>query len=136
MCPLNLTPQYKNVEKVKCPLNLTPQHKNVEKVMCSLNLTPQHKNVEKETILVKSEAQLEKEVLHNLPHLFISHFLFTIITGDETWVHNFTPDTKSASMTWKHPSSPVTKGVSHSAGKVVLTVFWDAEDVILIDWDH
>ncbi|GBM56423.1 hypothetical protein AVEN_56109-1 [Araneus ventricosus] len=30
---------------------------------------------------------------------------FKIITGDETWVHNFIPDTKSASMTWKHPNS-------------------------------
>ncbi|GBM72042.1 hypothetical protein AVEN_89796-1 [Araneus ventricosus] len=74
--------------------------------------------------------------LHSLSHLFISHFLFRIITGDETWVRNFTPDTKSTSMTWKHPISPVTKKfkVLRSAGKVVLTVFWDAKSVILIDF--
>ncbi|GBO37482.1 hypothetical protein AVEN_163937-1 [Araneus ventricosus] len=72
--------------------------------------------------------------LHSLPHLFISHFLSRIITDDETWVHNFTPDTKSASMAWKHPSLPVTKKfkVSHPAGKDVLTVFRDAKGVILI----
>ncbi|GFO02570.1 histone-lysine N-methyltransferase SETMAR [Plakobranchus ocellatus] len=32
-----------------------------------------------------------------------------LITGDETWVHLNTPETKRDSMTWKHPSSPVTK---------------------------
>ncbi|GBM56150.1 hypothetical protein AVEN_43879-1 [Araneus ventricosus] len=60
-----------------------------------------------------------------------------ITTGDETWLHNFTPDTKSSSMTWKkHPSSLVTKKfkVSHSAGKVMLTVFWDSKGVILINF--
>ncbi|GBL96792.1 hypothetical protein AVEN_118931-1 [Araneus ventricosus] len=63
--------------------------------------------------------------LHSQPHLFISHFLFRIITGDETWVHNFTPDTKSALMTWMRPSSPVTKRfkVTHSTGKVMMTAF-------------
>ncbi|GBN38721.1 hypothetical protein AVEN_66628-1 [Araneus ventricosus] len=39
-------------------------------------------------------------------------------------------------MTWEHPSSSVTKKfkVSHSAGKVVLAVFWDAKGVILMDF--
>ncbi|GFO31394.1 histone-lysine N-methyltransferase SETMAR [Plakobranchus ocellatus] len=32
-----------------------------------------------------------------------------LITGDETWLHLSTPETKRDSMTWKHPSSPVTK---------------------------
>ncbi|GFO27729.1 histone-lysine N-methyltransferase SETMAR [Plakobranchus ocellatus] len=32
-----------------------------------------------------------------------------LITGDETWVHLNTPETKRDFMTWKHPSSPVTK---------------------------
>ncbi|GBL74435.1 hypothetical protein AVEN_235388-1 [Araneus ventricosus] len=39
-------------------------------------------------------------------------------------------------MRWKPPSSPVTKKfqVLHSAGKVVLTVFWDPKGFILIDF--
>lgn len=67
-----------------------------------------------------------------------NEFLFRIITGDETWVHHFTPETKAASMTWKHPSSPVRKKfkVSPSAGKVMATVFWDAKGVILLDFLH
>ncbi|GFO43800.1 histone-lysine N-methyltransferase SETMAR [Plakobranchus ocellatus] len=42
-----------------------------------------------------------------------------LITGDETWVHLNTPETKRDSMTWKHPSSPVTKKfkVQRSAAK-------------------
>ncbi|GFO48549.1 histone-lysine N-methyltransferase SETMAR [Plakobranchus ocellatus] len=58
-----------------------------------------------------------------------------LITGDETWVHLNTPETKRDSMTWKHPSSPVTKKfkMQRSAAKVMATVFWDAKGVILLD---
>ncbi|GFR83477.1 histone-lysine N-methyltransferase SETMAR [Elysia marginata] len=44
-------------------------------------------------------------------------FLGSIFTGDETWLHHCTPETKQDSMTWKHPSSPVTKKVSHADSK-------------------
>ncbi|GBL69219.1 hypothetical protein AVEN_98399-1 [Araneus ventricosus] len=49
-------------------------------------------------------------------------FLSRIITGDETWVHCFTPETKQASMARRHTSSTVrTKSkVPPSAGKVWL----------------
>ncbi|GFR82123.1 histone-lysine N-methyltransferase SETMAR [Elysia marginata] len=58
-----------------------------------------------------------------------------LITGDETWVHLNTPETKRDSMTWKHLSSPVTKNfiVQRSAAKVMATVFWDAKGVILLN---
>ena len=61
-----------------------------------------------------------------------------LITGDETWVHLNTPETKRDSMTWKYPSSPVTKKfkVQRSAAKVMATVFWDAKGVILLDICH
>jgi hypothetical protein len=38
-----------------------------------------------------------------------------------------------ASMQWKHPSSPPTKKfkVPPIAGKVMLTVFWDSQGVLL-----
>jgi hypothetical protein len=32
-----------------------------------------------------------------------------IVTGDETWVHHFEPESKQQSMRWKHTSSPPTK---------------------------
>jgi hypothetical protein len=48
-----------------------------------------------------------------------------IVTGDESWVHHYQPESKHASVQWKHPSSPSTKKfkVTPSTGKVMLTVF-------------
>jgi histone-lysine N-methyltransferase SETMAR len=63
-------------------------------------------------------------------------FLFRIVTGDESWVHHFTPESKAASMAWKHTTSLVRKKfkTTPSAGKVLLTVFWNAEGVLLLDF--
>ena len=59
--------------------------------------------------------------------------LSRIVTGDESWVHHYEPETKRASMQWKHPASPAHKKfkVTPSAGKVMLTVFWDRQGVLL-----
>jgi hypothetical protein len=38
-----------------------------------------------------------------------------IITGDETWVYVFTPQSKGNSMTWKHPHSNTTKKIQNRA---------------------
>ena len=58
-----------------------------------------------------------------------------LITGDKTWVHLNTLETKRNPMTWKHPSSLVTKmfKVQRPASKGKATVFWDAKCVILLD---
>lgn len=63
-------------------------------------------------------------------------FLDQIVTGDETWVHYFQPETKRASMEWKHSTSPRTKKpkVVASAGKVMLTLFFDNEGVVLAEF--
>ncbi|BFZ13360.1 hypothetical protein BsWGS_16399 [Bradybaena similaris] len=59
-----------------------------------------------------------------------------IITGDESWVHHYQPESKRASMQWKHPSSPCVQKfkVTPSAGKVMLTVFWDCQGVLLTNF--
>jgi histone-lysine N-methyltransferase SETMAR len=64
-------------------------------------------------------------------------FLQRIVTGDVTWVHHMTPETKQeASMTWKHASSPPSKKfkTAPSAKKVMATVFWDHKGVLLVDF--
>lgn len=63
-------------------------------------------------------------------------FLGKIVTGDETWVHFFEPESKRQSMEWHHRNSPTQKKFKtvRSAGKVMATVFWDAEGVILVDF--
>jgi [histone H3]-lysine36 N-dimethyltransferase SETMAR len=69
-------------------------------------------------------------------HLKGESFLQRIVTGDETWVHHFTPETKQSSMVWKHSSSPapIKFKINPSAGKVMAIVFWDCAGVLLIDF--
>ena len=59
--------------------------------------------------------------------------LSRIVTGDESWVHDYKPEMKRASTQWKHPASPAHKNfkVTPSARKVMLTVFWDCQGVLL-----
>ena len=62
-------------------------------------------------------------------------FLGRLITGDETWVHHVTPETKMDSMVWKHTSSPPPKKfkIQPSVKKIMASVFWDAKGVLLLD---
>jgi hypothetical protein len=55
-------------------------------------------------------------------------FLFNIITGDELWIHHFDPEEKRLSMQYRHTSSPRPKKIKKipSAGKILLTGFWDS----------
>jgi hypothetical protein len=59
-----------------------------------------------------------------------------IVTGDNTWVLHFTPESKQQSMVWKHPGSPVTKKFRRtpSIGKLMVTVFWDRRGPLLLDF--
>ena len=65
-----------------------------------------------------------------------SKFFKRLITQDETWVHHYDPETKVLSMQWKHFASPPPKKarVQPSAGKVMLTVFWDQDGVVMTDF--
>jgi hypothetical protein len=50
-------------------------------------------------------------------------FLHRVVTGGETWDHNYEPATKRHSIHWKHTSSSKKKKAKSvpSAGKVILT---------------
>jgi len=60
------------------------------------------------------------------------HFLKKIITGDESWIYGYDPETKAQSSQWKSPESPRPKKArqSRSNVKVMLTVFSDHEGVV------
>jgi len=60
-------------------------------------------------------------------------FLGRIATGDETWVHYNQLETKKVSKELRHTSSPKLKKfrTQPSAGKIMLTFFWDERGVIL-----
>ena len=53
-------------------------------------------------------------------------FIDRVVTQDETWVH-FDPESKMQSMQWKFKRAS-------SAGKVMASVFWDSQEVIMIDY--
>ena len=57
-------------------------------------------------------------------------------TVDETWVHYYEPENKAQSRQWVGPGSPRAKKfkVQPSAGKVMATVFWDAQGVTMLDF--
>ena len=65
-----------------------------------------------------------------------ANFLKRFVTMDETWVHHFTSETKQQSKQWKHLGSPPPKKAKTvpSAGKVMASVFWDADGILLIDY--
>jgi hypothetical protein len=56
-----------------------------------------------------------------------------IVTGDESWMHHYQPESMRASMQCKYPCSATTKKfkVTPSAGKVMLTGFWDSRGELL-----
>jgi len=61
-----------------------------------------------------------------------------IVTGDESWVYHYEPESKRQSMQWKHLSSPANKKfkTQASSGKVMLTIFWDVNDPILMHFQE
>jgi len=63
-------------------------------------------------------------------------FLSRIEKGDETCVHHYKPESNRQSMEHKQPDSPAKKKfkTQPSAGKVMLTLFWDSEGPILEDY--
>jgi hypothetical protein len=51
-----------------------------------------------------------------------------------TWKHHYERESKAQIMAWKRPTSPVAKKFKSqaSAGKIMLTLFEDMEDAILV----
>jgi hypothetical protein len=63
-------------------------------------------------------------------------FLYRRITGDKTWVHYYNPEEKRQSMEYWHKESPQLKKfkTQASAGKVMLTAFWDVNGAFLANF--
>lgn len=90
-------------------------------------------DTQKQTRLRVSQSCLD--MLQQDPDRFLARF----VTMDETWLHHYDPETKQQSMTWKRPSSPTPKKFKAipSAGKVMGSLFWDSQGVVMIEYlDH
>jgi histone-lysine N-methyltransferase SETMAR len=62
-------------------------------------------------------------------------FLRRFITMDEAWIYHYTPESKQQSKQWTEDgcSAPKKTRSVPSAGKVMASVFWDAEGTFFID---
>jgi len=56
-----------------------------------------------------------------------------VITGDESWVYGYDPETKQQSSQWTSPGCPRPKKArqSRSANKSMLIVFFDIRGIVL-----
>jgi len=63
-------------------------------------------------------------------------FVRRFITMDETWIHHYTPESKQQSKegTEAGCSAPKKTRSVPSAGKVMASVFWNAEGILFIDY--
>ena len=63
-------------------------------------------------------------------------FWARIITTDETWLPFYMPENKEQSRQWccRGERTPVKAKVMPSQKKVIMTVFWNCDGVILIDY--
>jgi len=56
---------------------------------------------------------------------------------NETWLYHYDPDTKKQTMEWRYGGSPRPQKkfrAQKSAGKVLASIFWDQDDILLIDY--
>jgi hypothetical protein len=59
-------------------------------------------------------------------------FLFSIVIEEKSWVHHYDSELKSQSLEYCHPTHSGKKNskTQPSAGKCMLTVFWDYTGII------
>ena len=59
-----------------------------------------------------------------------------VVTGDESWVHHFDPESKVPSMEYRHKTSPSPRKfeVIASARKILLTIFWGMKGVFYMEF--
>jgi len=66
-----------------------------------------------------------------------NNFLSRLVTMDKTWLYHYDPETKQQSMEWRHSGSPRLPKkfrVQKSAGKFLVSIFWDQDGILLIDY--
>jgi [histone H3]-lysine36 N-dimethyltransferase SETMAR len=79
------------------------------------------------------------EISMKLLDTYSNEFVAKLVTGDQMWIHYYDPESKRASMKWmpSDSKSPKRLRAKSSSSKIMITIFWDAEGVLLIDYkDH
>lgn len=109
--------------------NILHEHLHMKKLLARWVprvLTPE----QKENRIIASERGLA--IFNRNPSEFVSR----LVTMDETWIHHYTPESKQQASYWVGPRESRAKRpmTQQSAGKVLASVFWDADGILLIDY--
>jgi len=80
-------------------------------------------------------CQLSEQLLEFFGH-DPNNFLSQLVTMEETWLHHYDPEAKQQSLKWQHSGSPHPQKfqVQKSTGKVLASIFWDQDGILLIDY--
>ena len=85
-------------------------------------------------LLTDDQREQRQKIAGDLLERSCEHvqFLKNIVTGDESWVYGYDPETKQQSSQWKGPSSPRPKKGRQvrSKTKVMLLAFFDSEGIV------
>ena len=85
-------------------------------------------------LLMEQQKELCVEITHNMVNCTNNDLEFTktVITGDETWVYGYNPESKFQSSQWKHLESPRPKKAQQvcSTVKVTLTCLFDSHSIV------
>lgn len=65
-----------------------------------------------------------------------ANFFERVITGDETWIYLYDPESKVQSKQWlpRGSAGPIKFKAERSAQKIMTTVFWDKDGIVLLDF--
>ena len=106
-------------------------HEDLDIRKLSAKWVPKCLNADQKRLRCQSSDQL-LEFFRRDP----SDFLSRLVTIDEIWLYHYDPETKQQSMEWRHSGSPRPKKfwVQKSAGKVLASIFWDQDGILLIHY--
>ena len=63
-------------------------------------------------------------------------FFDCIVTGDESWIHHYDLLSQLEAKVWKRlgEQTPIRLHQERSAGKIMMIIFWDKDDVLLTEY--
>ncbi len=63
-------------------------------------------------------------------------FCARLVTGDETWIHQWDPESRLETREWTNRNAPppIMVRTQPSAAKIMTTIFWNSSGVLLIDY--
>jgi len=81
------------------------------------------------------QCQLSEQLLEFL-WCYPNDFLSQLVIMAETWLYHYDPETKQQSVEWRYSGSSHSKKfrVQKSTGKVLASIFWDQNGILLIDY--